>query len=71
MKTVFSILDRDKSAVKRLGYGFDDRGIVARFPAGTGYSSLHRSVQAGSEAYGASYPTGTWGSFSWSKAAEA
>jgi hypothetical protein len=51
-----------------LGYGLDDRGSRARFPAGAGNFSLHR-VQNGSVAHPASYPMGTRGSFPGGKAA--
>jgi hypothetical protein len=45
--------------VQRLGYGLDDRGSRFRFLAGAGNFSLHHSVQNGSGAHPASYPTGT------------
>jgi hypothetical protein len=48
---------------KALGYGLDDRGSMAQFPAGAGNFSLHHSVQNGSDAHPASYPMGTRGSF--------
>jgi hypothetical protein len=51
--------------------GLDDRGSRARFPAGTGYFSLHHRVQNGSGAHPASYPMGTRGSFPGGTAAEA
>jgi hypothetical protein len=56
-------------SVQRLGYGLDDRGSRARFPAGAGNFSLHHRVQTGSGAHPAFYPIGTRGSFPGSKAA--
>jgi hypothetical protein len=61
-------LSRDSSVGIVLGYGLDDRGFRARFPAGVGNFSLHHRVQNGSGAHAASYPMGTRGSFPWGKA---
>jgi hypothetical protein len=41
------------------GYGPDDRGSRARFPARAGKFSLHHRVQNGSGAHPASHPMGT------------
>jgi hypothetical protein len=46
-----------------LGYGLDNRSSRIPFPAGAGNFSLYHSVQNGSGAHLASYPTGTRGSF--------
>jgi hypothetical protein len=54
-----------------LGYGLDDRDSRVRFPAGAGNFSLHHRVQNGSDAYPASYPMDTRGSFLGGKAAGA
>jgi hypothetical protein len=54
---------RDSSVGIVLGYGLDDRGSRARFPADGGNFSLHYRVQNGSEAYPASHPMDTRGSF--------
>jgi hypothetical protein len=54
-----------------LGYGLDDRGSRARFPARDGNFSLHHCVQNGSGAHPASYPMGTRGYFPAGKAAGA
>jgi hypothetical protein len=54
-----------------MGYGLDDRGSRARFPAGAENFSLHHRVQNGSGAHLASYPIGTRGSFPGGKAAGA
>jgi hypothetical protein len=62
---------RDSSVGIALGYGLDDRGSRVRFPAGAGNFSLHHRVQNASGAHPASYPMGTRGSFSGSKAAGA
>jgi hypothetical protein len=62
---------RDSSVGIALGYGLDDRGSRVRFPAGAGNFSLRQSVQNGSGPHPASYPMGTRGSFSGSKAAGA
>jgi hypothetical protein len=62
---------RDISVGIALGYGLDDRGSRVRFPAEAGNFSLHHRVQNGSEAYPASYPMGTRGSFPGAKAAGA
>jgi hypothetical protein len=59
---------RDSSVGIALGYGLDDRGSTARFPAWAGNFSLHQRVQNGSGAYLASYPIGTRGSFPGGKA---
>jgi hypothetical protein len=58
----------DNSVGIALGYGLDNRGSRARFPAGAGNFSLHHRVQNGSGAYPASYPMGTGGSFPRGKA---
>jgi hypothetical protein len=66
----YSAKYRDISTVGiALGYGLDDRGSRARFPAGAGNFSLHHRVQNGSVAHPASYPMGTRGSFPGSKVA--
>jgi hypothetical protein len=62
---------RDSSVCIALDYGLDDRGSRVRFPAGAGNFSLHHSVQKGSGAHPASYPTKTRGFFPGSKAAGA
>jgi hypothetical protein len=62
---------RDSSVGIALGYGLDERGSRVRFPAGAGNFSLHHRVRNGSGAHPASYPIGTRGSFSGSKAAGA
>jgi hypothetical protein len=60
---------RDSSVGIALGYGLDDRGSRARFPAGAGNFSLHHRVQNGSGAHPASYAMGTRGSFPGDKGA--
>jgi hypothetical protein len=62
---------RDSSVGIALGYGLDDRGSRVRFPSGAGNFSLHHRVRNGAGAHPASYPMGTRGSFSGSKAAVA
>jgi hypothetical protein len=62
---------RDSSVGIALGYGLDDRGSSVRFSAGAGNFSLHHRVQNGSGAHPVSYPMGTRGFFSGSKAAGA
>jgi hypothetical protein len=62
---------RDSSVGIALGYGLDDRGSRVRFPAGAGNFSHHHRVKNGYEAYPASYPIDTRGSFPGSKAAAA
>jgi hypothetical protein len=57
------------AVVYRLGYGQDDRDSRVRFPAGTGYFSLHHRVQNCSGSHPASYPIGTRSSFRGGKAA--
>jgi hypothetical protein len=64
-------LSRDSSVGIALGYGLDNRGSRVLFPEGGGNFSLHHSVQNGSRAHKASYPTGSRGSFPGSKAAGA
>jgi hypothetical protein len=64
-------LSRDSSVGIALGYGLDDSGSRVRFQTGAGSSSLHYRVQNGSGDHPASYPMGTRGSFSGSKAAGA
>jgi hypothetical protein len=53
----------DSSVGIVLGYGLDDRGSRARFPAGAGNFSLHHRFQNGSGAHPASYPMSTRDSF--------
>jgi hypothetical protein len=65
------VWSRDNSVGIALGYGLDDRGTRARFPAEAGNISLHHRVQNGSGAHPASYPMGTTASFPGSKAAGA
>jgi hypothetical protein len=65
-----SYKSRDSSVGIALGYGLDDRGSRARFPAGAGNFSLHHRVQNGSAAHPASYPMGIRDSFLVGKAAE-
>jgi hypothetical protein len=60
---------RDSSVGIALGYGLDDQGSRARFPAGAGNFSLQHNVKNGSGAHPASYPMGTRGSFSGGKSA--
>jgi hypothetical protein len=55
--------NRDSSVGIELGYGLDDRGSRARFPAGAGNFSFHYRVQNGSGANPASYPMRARGSF--------
>jgi hypothetical protein len=62
---------RDYSVGIALGYELDDRGPRVRFLAGAGNFSLHHRDQNGSGTHPASYPVGTRGSFSGSKAAGA
>jgi hypothetical protein len=62
-------ISRDSSVGIALGYGPDDQGPRARFPAGAGNFSLHHRVQNGSGAHPASYRMGTRGSFPGGKAA--
>jgi hypothetical protein len=50
------------------GCGLDDRGVGVRVPVGSEFSLLH-IAQTSSGAHPASYPMGTWGSFSGGKAA--
>jgi hypothetical protein len=52
------------------GYGLDYLQVGARVPVGSRFFFLHVD-QAGTEAYPASYPKGTGGSFPWGKAAGA
>jgi hypothetical protein len=66
---LFSLESRDSSVGIALGYGLDDRGSRARFPAGDGNFSLHHRVQNGSGAHPASYPMGTRGPLLGGKAA--
>jgi len=54
---------RDSPVGIALGYGLDDRGSSARFPAGAGTFSLHHRVQNGSGTHPATYPMGIRGSF--------
>jgi hypothetical protein len=65
------IKSRDNSVGIALGYGLDYRGSRVRFPTGAGNFSLHHRVQNGSGAHPASYPMGSGGSLSGSKAAGA
>jgi hypothetical protein len=58
----------DSSVGIVLSYGLDDWSSRVRFLAGAGSFSLHHRVQNGSGAHPASYPMGTRGSFSGSKA---
>jgi hypothetical protein len=67
---ITSVKIHDSSVGIVLGYGLDDRDFWVRFPAGTGNFSLHHRVQNGSGVHPTSYPMGTVGSFSGSKAAE-
>jgi hypothetical protein len=53
----------DSSVGITLGYGLDDWRSRIRFPAGAGNFSLHHRIQNGTGAHPASYPMGTWGSF--------
>jgi hypothetical protein len=62
---------RDSSVGIALGYGLDEWGSRARFPAGAGNYFLRHRVQNGSGAHPASYPMGTRGSFPGGKAAGA
>jgi hypothetical protein len=59
----------DGSVGIALGYGLDDRGSRARFPAGAVKFSLYHRVKKCSGAHPASYPMGTRGSFPGGKAA--
>jgi hypothetical protein len=52
-----------------MGYGLDDRGSRARFPAGAGNFSLHHRVQNSSGAHPASYLMGARVTFPGGKAA--
>jgi hypothetical protein len=54
---------RDRSVGTALGYGLDDRGFRAQFPAGAGNFSLYNRVQNGSGAHPASYPMDIRGFF--------
>jgi hypothetical protein len=65
---IFKRQSRDSSVGIALGYGLDDRGSRARFPAGAENFSLHHRVQSGSGAHPASYPVDTRGSFLGGKA---
>jgi hypothetical protein len=59
MIMIMIIKSRDSS----VGVVLDDQSSRVRFPVGAGNFSLHHSVQNGSGAHPASYPTGTRGSF--------
>jgi hypothetical protein len=49
--TGISVKIQDSSVGIATGYGLDDRGIAARFPAGTRYLSLFYSVKTCSELF--------------------
>jgi hypothetical protein len=59
----YSKSSRDSSVGIALGYGLDDRGSRARFPAEAGNFSLHHRVQNSSGFRPASSPMDTMGSF--------
>jgi hypothetical protein len=56
-------MSRDSSVGTATDYRLDDRMIGVRYPAGAGNFFLRHCVQTGSDAYPASYPMGTGGSF--------
>jgi hypothetical protein len=60
---IIIIITRGSSVGIALGYGLNDRGSRARFPATDGNFSLRHRVPDGSGAHPASYSMGTRGSF--------
>jgi hypothetical protein len=68
-KQFFSTTTGSGAGGTALSYGLDDRRLESR--QGFGIFSLHHRIQTGSGVHPASYPMGTKGYFSGSKATEA